>query len=327
MIIPMEPAQFLAGLKSGEYIRYGAIIKDATSGQIVGHLKEAGELSKLLSLSINSVGGALDVFSGVAANIQLAHITKMLEVLQMTATIGAAASVANLGVSAAGFAVVINKLNHIEAKLDSVVGKIDVIQSTLKTIGLKWDVMAMARIRAAGENLIAAENASTSLRRDEKLRRASATFQEMRHHFLLLISHLMPATEPSIGLDQAREIYARYFAAALGQIQTDFRLGDYGVYRTTLNAIRDEREAISSFEAVEVFRSRTDARELLDVYFDFEATKTNTQYLINNLTETNRRLEGYGVELDYLEANNIKPDEYLAELNAMEPNIVLIPHS
>lgn len=47
MTIPFEvPAQFMAKVLSGEYVRYGGIIKDAVTGQVIGHLKEAGSLGK-----------------------------------------------------------------------------------------------------------------------------------------------------------------------------------------------------------------------------------------------------------------------------------------
>lgn len=48
------PAQFLQGIATGDIIRYGAILKDAGTGRIVGHLQESGIAQSLLSQTLSS---------------------------------------------------------------------------------------------------------------------------------------------------------------------------------------------------------------------------------------------------------------------------------
>ena len=108
------PLNYLPRILSGDYIRYGAIVKEASSGKIIGHLKETGMLQNILSQSPTN---PLQMAEFVSSNMQLMQIQKTLEGLQLISSIGAVASVANLGVSIAGFAIVINKLNNIEIPL------------------------------------------------------------------------------------------------------------------------------------------------------------------------------------------------------------------
>jgi len=131
--IPMQiPEQFLSRIANGELIRYGTIIKNASSGNIVGHLKEVGDFSSVVGqLSLNPVTGLLNLGSNITQNIQLNNIAQTLNTLQLASEIGAVASIANLGVSVAGFAVVIKKLKQIERKLDHVVTGIHEIRAIL----------------------------------------------------------------------------------------------------------------------------------------------------------------------------------------------------
>lgn len=51
MTISFEiPAKFMIKVLSGEYVRYGGIIKDAATGQVIGHLKEVGSLGRILNV-------------------------------------------------------------------------------------------------------------------------------------------------------------------------------------------------------------------------------------------------------------------------------------
>lgn len=111
------PSEFESKVLSGEYIRYGTIIKNS-AGKIVGHLKETGIESILKDMKIptNPLSAGTEVIkvaSGIAQNFQLREMSKLLESMQLVNNIGAIASVATLGVSVAGFAVVTHKLNQL----------------------------------------------------------------------------------------------------------------------------------------------------------------------------------------------------------------------
>jgi len=327
MAIPMQvPLEFLARIQSGELIRYGTILKDAASGQIVGHLKETGNLSQILSMfPINPVSGILDLAANGYQAYQLNKLMRVMEVLQLTAGISAAASVVNLGVSVAGFAIVINKLNRIESKLDKIASGLEEIRIILDENNIKWEMMTMSKLKYAAGVLADAEAATIIDRKYDLLQRASAEFSKLRHFYFCLISRLDPVSDPALASDEVRDLYARYFTVAQGQLQSEFLLNDCGSYRSALNAICDESIELNSFITTDAYRARCDTREAIDVNFDFKKISSGVRELKKFATETTERMEGFKVELDYIEQSNISPSDYLENLQSQEPNIVLIP--
>jgi len=329
--IPFQvPSEYLAQLLSGELVRYGGIIKSATTGQIVGHLKEAGNLGMVLSqLPSNPVSGMLDVAKLASSGyevFQLREISKAIEVLQLTSSIGAVASVATLGVSVAGFAVVINKLNKIESKLDNVASQLQEIRAILDEMNINWEMLTLSKMRSASERLKHAEFASTPSRRYDFLKESNREFAKLRHYFFCLLTRLGPARNPALQSDQGVDLFSRYFASALGQLHSEFLLNDHGAYKSTLKSIHDQCIEIRGFEVVDAYRSRCDNRTPLDVNFDFGQVMSQVKNIKDIVDESATRIDGFSVEFDYLEANNIQPVDYVAELKSMEENLILIPH-
>lgn len=181
MPIPMDPAaKFIADLASGKLIRYGAVLKEAGTGRIVGHLKETGDMgsflssfvtspfkvtnaviSKVANVAINPIGTAVDIGGHVINGYQIRGVQKsvtevkeLVEGLQLSTNIAAIASVAGLGVSIAGFAIVNNKLKKMDAKIDRIAGDIGIIKSVLSDLSISWEAMSSARFQTAGETLI-----------------------------------------------------------------------------------------------------------------------------------------------------------------------------
>lgn len=133
------------------------MVKDAISKQVVSHLQPAGALTKVLASVTGGPLGALDAVSSVAANAQLIQIKSLLETLQTVATIGAAASVLNLGVSIGGFALVLSKLRAMDAKLDGIARQLDAIARTLDTDFRAKGYSALNRAESAFELSSSAE--------------------------------------------------------------------------------------------------------------------------------------------------------------------------
>ena len=121
MPIPFDvPAKYAADFVSGALVRSGALLKDASSGQIVAHLQETGLGQKLLSNAVNSPFSpisALATPSSLIANVQLAQLKGMMELLQMLQFASLGASIAGIGVSAIGFLLIKKKLNGLQAQI------------------------------------------------------------------------------------------------------------------------------------------------------------------------------------------------------------------
>ena len=124
------PAQFLHVVAQGAARRYGCIIKDQATGRILGHLKEVGKWANALpSLPLNPVSTAVEIAQWLSTQSQLSAIRETLHHLQLMTSVGAAASVAGLGVSAVGFGLVLRRLErleeHVNAGIHNILVQID----------------------------------------------------------------------------------------------------------------------------------------------------------------------------------------------------------
>lgn len=132
--IPFEiPAELLGRVASGELVRYGTILKNAGTGQIVRHLQETGMVQSILSnlssgpfsalqMLTDVVGAGANVYAGIKID-QLKVMMETLEALQM-ATLGV--SVVGIGVSAAGFYYMNKRFNVLENRMDELAEAIKV---------------------------------------------------------------------------------------------------------------------------------------------------------------------------------------------------------
>lgn len=126
MPIPFDvPAQFFAAEQLGNVVRFGAILKDADTGRIVGHMQETGLLSKLASVPANSFLSPVDAASSLASNYQLYRVDQKVAALQEMVSGVASMQLANLaiaglgvGISVAGFAVIKSRIERVENRLE-----------------------------------------------------------------------------------------------------------------------------------------------------------------------------------------------------------------
>jgi len=326
--IPMQiPEQFLSRILSGELVRHGTVLKDAVSGQIIGHLKEAGSFGAVMSqLPITPLGflsESVNLAVNIKQSIQLSKIQQAITALQVTANIGAVASVASMGISVAGFAVVMKRLKRVETKLDSVAGDIQSIRKVLDQCNLKWEAMTSSKLAHASERLILAEESTT--RKSDLLIESNSEFSGLRHYFYFLLSQLNPSFNADLNIEQVRELLSRYFVAAMGQLHSEFLLNDLDAYRKTLSLVYEEGKTLADFDVLDVFRNRSDSRPPLDINFDHKQLMNEVRGLKLYVTETVDRIESSHVELEFLEQSHIDSVDYLEFLKNQESNLVLIP--
>ncbi|PSB67049.1 hypothetical protein C7B61_08200, partial [filamentous cyanobacterium CCP1] len=156
------PAKILEGLMNGSYERVGGIVRDAVTKQIVMWLREPrhSPIPSPVTLPLNPVTGALSlVVSVVNAGVsmhglnqvngkldgmsqQIGTIAQTVQRMEGVLQVTSAASILNLGVSAAGFAVILHRLNELEKRLQK-------SQEILSKINHKIDLGYYANFRAA----------------------------------------------------------------------------------------------------------------------------------------------------------------------------------
>jgi len=144
------PNHIAQGLATGNYTRIGGVIQDSHTGQVVMWLREAGGVQQLPSLGLN-----------------------------ILPTIGAAASVLNLGITTMGFAVVLKRLSDLEQRLQQA-------QQVLSRIGVMLDISFYANFRAALDLAANALTMTSVKNREASAMRAIDRFAAARHHYTAL---------------------------------------------------------------------------------------------------------------------------------------------
>ena len=139
-ILPFQiPAELLSQLASGELVRYGTILKDAVTGQIVRHVQETGVAQAVLSnlasgpfLPISMVANVANTGASIYTGVKINQLTAMMGTLQslQVATLGV--SLVGLGVSVAGFYYMHKRLNSLEVRMDHLGGT---IQAGFESLG------------------------------------------------------------------------------------------------------------------------------------------------------------------------------------------------
>jgi hypothetical protein len=329
MPIPMMiPAEFLQPVLDGRYLRYGCIIKDVASGQIVGHLKELSGLSRVLSnIPIRPLLGSAAVIAEggrfLDTQHQLRQIRQILEQLQMVSSIGAVASVAGLGVSVAGFAVVLKRLDRLEHGLNQ---GMDRIRVAIEKLHLKMDMLQLAELRAAWELLAGARRTDRPEHALGALKDADRCFQKYRCYYHALIMELRPASRPELSLPHVRELYGRFFTCAVAELEANFLLHDFAQWHFRHEAISRQLAETCSLDAREMLRARVDA---LGLVTDAERLELKDQVQVTHevCRETQDRILTASQEVMWVDKHSLTPEEYLRELLvAPDEGIILCPH-
>jgi len=122
------PAEFAAGITEGSIIRFGTLLKEASSGQILGHLQETGLGQKLLS-GISAVPfsplESVNAVSNIYTNIQITQIKSMIASLEMMQFVNLGAVLTGIGVSIVGFNLINQKLAKLEQHLSDIKDRLD----------------------------------------------------------------------------------------------------------------------------------------------------------------------------------------------------------
>lgn len=124
--IPFEiPAELLGRLASGEVVRYGTLLKDSVTGQIVRHVQETGAAQSVLSslaagpfAPLSMVADVVNAGASMYTGIQISQLKAMMENLQLLQVATLGVSLAGVGVSVAGFYYMHKRFNALEIRMD-----------------------------------------------------------------------------------------------------------------------------------------------------------------------------------------------------------------
>ena len=217
MSIPFQvPAQFLAGLSSGDLVRYGTILKDVGTGRIVGHVQETGILQQVIQtgLSIDPTGatGLIGVAHNAAISSKLNAMQAMMGTLQTLQLATLASGVVGIGVTAATAAMIMSRLQAIDKTLVGVAENVEALpskwrelelQKKLSNVATAVDRMQEAEVRPDSEIVLKSV--------DEKL---NYTFDELHNGICNIV------VEAKVDADLLRSLLAGLALCGGAQIKS-----------------------------------------------------------------------------------------------------------
>lgn len=325
MIDFVVPFKFIPGLTAGTIIRTGVLLKDASTGQIIGHLKEAGEVAR--SISNISPFDPIGIAGQIVQAHELGKIKESLEALQLVSSIGAVASVATLGICAAGFTVLYSRLNKLDEKLDTTLAGIASIKDTVNNLDFKWETFTISRLKTASDHLEIADLSSSNKSRDSHAGIARSMFSEMRNYYLSLLKGNSMWTNGEVPIMSAAEFYSRYILCCMGHLHAEFILNDIDAYENTLNIIRRDVKSASTFDQKLCFRNRHDLLTGGPITIERQANQIiiDIKKCANIVTETNSRIDTMLVESSYIKKTGVTPREYAEEIRQQDSGVWVIP--
>ena len=242
------------------------------------------------------------------AATDLVEVGPALKMLHLVSSIGAVASVANVGLSLVGFAAVLQKLKRIEGQLDQMMTTLDGLKQAVTSLGVKTDTFLMARLASAKENLDRSIAATSERERLELARDARRLFQEGRLRYLELWRHVDPWNSLELEIPTAMEIQGRYVAMAIGELQAELILGDRGAFvHANRSAVTDLRETMH-LDPFKTLRLRSDAA------CERVGTKSNT--VLHHAQFISGTIEQLAVQLKLAGASTRESADRLAAFEA-----------
>lgn len=185
--IPFSAAlEHLPGLTSGNLVRYGAILKDAQTGKIVGHLQETGlwrtalEHAPGLITSANPLAPGLSIFQTIQneqIKSRLTGIETLLGGMQSLQIATLATSVLGIGVTVASTAIVLNRLNQIGAAVERMEQQIEALPKVWENARIQKH---LTELRTQLERIDESDLRSD---REAVLREADGKLNENFNHF------------------------------------------------------------------------------------------------------------------------------------------------
>ncbi|MDX1957603.1 MAG: hypothetical protein SFU98_03470 [Leptospiraceae bacterium] len=330
MSIPFEiPKEFLKKILNGEAIRSGALIKDSATGQILGHLKEGGNSVQLISQIMTSPVNGL---SGIAGNVQLLNIQKTLDSLQMISTIAATTSVLNLGISVAGFALVLNKLEKMDKKLDEILEINKEILKEVKKTNQKLEDYFLAELEVGFNSISKAENAIHD--KINYLEVADPIIQKSRNLYRKTLEKVPLFETSSLKQEHVENYLQRFLAVSYATIQIEVMKDERTNARAEVKRLRTTVESIKNDKGWKHQWYATKHDDYVRNLSLVDGKKNLEESIIKEgkrfdsiMDEILARLESFEYELTFLDKNKLTYIQYKKLLNSLPDDIVMLKNT
>ena len=314
------PPELQAMWEAGKLIRRGALLVNAHGGGIVAHLQETGAFSAIQPLgsvlsSLTGVTSAGSLVTGAISVVQNEQIKRRIDTMQ--SMLGAmhglqlaalAGSIASIGVSAAGTAIVCQRLDKLRQD-------VQLTQDSVLAFRDEWRAYELQQLLERATNRIERVNGA-SARRDPKPLLTEAeqvlqeTFDAMHNRVKLLY------TREAIPIDSLRLLLDGMAVTGGAQIKALFLLDDP-------TAAKDE--ALRQFQKLARLTTEMPADLLAERMGGTELAEQHAREVAVTLSETRHRVASLPSLVDHLDRQGMSARGYLeaAEAEADAPLMIL----
>ena len=293
------------GLADGTFTREGGVVRNG-NGEIVTFLRESGGLSQEIAKG--------NLPSSPLLSSQISSLRSL-----STAVLGM--QVLNLGVSAIGFAIVISKLNKIQANLQEVHKKLDKVLAEIQWISRKQDLEMVGKMKSALEIASTAVLASSMDLRRQGLTDARNRLIESANLSRLFLDDLI-ATKKYLSRPDLFDLSYRTWACSrIALVQCELFLDEKNMAVQSIQNMRQENEEIR--EAYLHPLQHFDENPILLIQMSGE-TKHRLKEIKALIPNTTTQIAGYRQEIDFVQRNGLSWKEWTDAGDSEEAKLIFL---
>lgn len=299
------PNSIREGLNTGSLFREGGVVRRDT-GEIEMFLRESSGLSQELAKG--------NLPSSPLLSSQLSSLRSL-----STAALGM--QVLNLGVSAIGFAVVISKLNKIQASLQEIHKKLDEVLVEVQWISRKQDLEMVGKMKTALEIASTAVLASSTDLRRQGLSDARNRLIESANLSRLFLDDLITTKKYLSRPDLFDLSYRTWACSRIALVQCELFLDENKMAVQSMQRIREENEEI--LEAYLYPLQHFDEIPIPLIQMSGE-TKGMLKKIKGLIPNTTSQIAGYQQEVDFVQRKGLSWEEWTDAGDSEEPRLIFL---
>ena len=293
------------GMTDGTFTREGGVVRNG-SGEIVTFLRESGGLSQELAKG--------NLPSSPLLSSQLASLRSL-----STAALGMQAL--NLGISAIGFAVVISKLNKIQAGLQEIHKKLDEVLVEVQWISRKQDLEMVGKMKAALEIASTAVLASSMDLRRQGLTDARHRLIESANRSKSFLDELITTKKYLSRPDLFDLSYRTWACSRIALVQCELFLDENKMAVQSVQRMRQENEEICKAYLYPLQHFDENPIPLMQMSGETKHTLKEIKELIPNTTS---QIAGYQQEIDFVQRKGLSWEEWKDAGDSEEPKLIFL---
>ena len=229
--------------------------------------------------------------------------------------------VLNLGVSAIGFAVVISKLNKIQAGLQEIHKKLDKVLEEVLWISRKQDLEMVGKMRAALEIASTAVLASSMDLRQRDLSDARNRLIESANLSKLFLDDLITTKKYLARPDLFGLSYRTWACSRIALVQCELFLDENNIAVQSVQRMRKENEEIREAYLYPLQHFDDNPIPLAQRSGETTCILKEIKELIPNTTS---QIAGYQQEIDFVQRNGLSWEEWKDAGDSEEPKLLFL---